>query len=174
MTLLIRPGGVKAVLFLVTSVLLGSLLLTVGGKRRGMMADPVKRHQKRGEELQQKIRAVTDRLNRKETVVKALLAGRLTLLEAAARFRALNEAPPEYNWDAFRLTMPGDSDDERHCHEVISFAFHALRRTDPHRADELHESLRAELRQHLGRGPLRLPEIKDHECEGAPLTPPGS
>jgi hypothetical protein len=172
MALFIRSAAVRALLFLGAAVLLGVVAMTAREKWRRTMDDPVRRHRQRGEELEQRTRAVIGRLERKEKIVKALLAGRLTLLQAAARFRALNEGPPAFGWDQFRDAMPGGSDDERHCHEVIEFAYHVVSHDDPHRAAELREGLRAELRQHLGRGPLRLPEREKDRPRQA-LTPLG-
>jgi hypothetical protein len=170
MALFIRSATVRALLFLGAAVLLGAVAMTTRERWRRTMDDPVRRQQKRGDELERKIKAVLRRLERKERIVKALLAGRLTLLEAASRFRALNQGPPEFSWDRFRDSLPGDSDDERHCYEVIEFVYNALRQDDPRRAAEVRECLRAQLREDLRCGPLRLPESEE-ACEGPALTP---
>src|SRR5205823_2885629 len=78
---------------------------------------------KRSAELDQVAKGLMRRLDRKERVTRALLAGRLTLLEAAAYFSALNQAAPEFHWGYFRETTPGDTDEERHCHKVIECAY---------------------------------------------------
>ena len=69
----------------------------------------------------------------KHGVVRDLLAGRLTLPEAAARFRDLDREQPGFNWVAFRRTYPCDTDDERHCREVLAWVRCAERATQPDR-----------------------------------------
>jgi hypothetical protein len=112
----------------------------------------------RGADLEQEVRDVHRRLTRKERVARAVADGRLTLWEAAACFRTLNHRPPPFAWERFRAAWPGDSDDERHCHEVIHWAYLTVGRADARRAEALRASLRAELSERLGRGPVRLPE----------------
>ena len=67
----------------------------------------------------------------KHGVVRDLLAGRLTLPEAAARFRDLDREQPGFNWVAFRRAYPCDTDDERHCREVLAWARRAGPATSP-------------------------------------------
>jgi hypothetical protein len=55
-------------------------------------------------------------------VALAAAEGRLALLEAAARFAALNRSAPQFNWPQFRRAYPGASDEERFCREVIAWA----------------------------------------------------
>jgi hypothetical protein len=89
-----------------------------------------------------------------------VIEGRLTLLRAAARFRDLNARPPMFNWRAFRKIYPGDSDDERHCRQVIHFVRQGAQLrpgADPAVADRLE----AELGDLLERGDLRLPGPDD-------------
>jgi hypothetical protein len=69
----------------------------------------------------------------KHGVVRDLLAERLTLPEAAARFRDLDREQPGFNWVAFRRTYPCDTDDERHCREVLAWVRCAERATQPDR-----------------------------------------
>ena len=71
------------------------------------------------EELVAKDRQVVDNLEGKQKVVRQLLDGRLTLREAAARFQELNEACSVYDWERFRETFPGRTDEERHCRQVL-------------------------------------------------------
>jgi hypothetical protein len=111
----------------------------------------------RDRELVERVRLMEVRVERKRQLVDQLLAGRLTLLEAAAGFRDLNRGPPALNWSAFRHTVPGGSDEERHCNQVIQFAACEMERVDPKRADEVHAALTEQLHEHLRRGTLVLP-----------------
>jgi hypothetical protein len=80
----------------------------------------------------------------KNQVIQDVVNHKLTLREAAARFKALNEACPEYDWDTFRRAFPGSTDEERHCRQVLA----AVRLTvegDRARANLLLKQLEAEL-----------------------------
>jgi hypothetical protein len=93
--------------------------------------------QLRGESCAQRLQ----RLQVKQAVIADLIAGRLTLLEAAARFRGCaTEA----------------EDPELTARAVIGWAHLALR-DRPEEADAVGDRLEAELRQHLARhGAVRL------------------
>jgi hypothetical protein len=93
-----------------------------------------------------------------------VLAGRLTLLQAAACFRDLNQQPPEFHWELFRAQTPGMSDDERHCRAVID-----LIRLDRTVEAASVARLVQELEGHLRRGTLDLPG----SVRGAAGGPPG-
>src|SRR5262245_13847278 len=58
--------------------------------------------------------AILARVSARAAIVDEILTGRMSLLEAAARFRDLDRGPPPILWDRFRAYYPGDSDDERH------------------------------------------------------------
>jgi hypothetical protein len=95
----------------------------------------------------------------KREAVRAVIAGRMTLLEAAARFRELDRQLPEFKWDLFRRAYPGSSDGERHCRHVIA-ATEAELSKRPDEAAEVMARLEAELQEHLQRdGTIQLPEL---------------
>jgi hypothetical protein len=102
-------------------------------------------------------KALLARVAARAVIVEEILAERMSLLEAAACFRDLDHGPPPILWDRFRAFYPGDSDDERHCHEVIE---NVRVRVEVQGGQGRQQVLRleAELRQHLERGTLRLPE----------------
>src|SRR5258708_6340998 len=72
------------------------------------------------EELRQRCQILVARLQIKLRVVEDLCAGRLTLLEAATRFRELDRLLPTNLPDQFRLRFPGASDEECYCLKVIA------------------------------------------------------
>jgi hypothetical protein len=72
-----------------------------------------------GDRLDEAMRLIVRREEAKMGVVRDLLAGRLTLRQAAALFRDLDQGPPAFNWEEFRRAYPCDTDEERHCREVI-------------------------------------------------------
>jgi hypothetical protein len=62
------------------------------------------------------------RLATRRDLTLRVIAGELTLQEAAARFRTLNEETPGFYWDNFRnfdFEFPGASDEECCCWQVI-------------------------------------------------------
>jgi hypothetical protein len=111
-------------------------------------------------EVQDLCAAADQRAAEKYALAGEVIEGRLSLLRAAARFRDLSARPPAFNWEDFRRTYPGDSDDERHCREVIKFVRQGVQLrpgADPAVADRLE----AELRGLLEHGDLRLPGPDD-------------
>jgi hypothetical protein len=87
-----------------------------------------------------------DRVAAKQRVVEQVIAGRLGLVAAAARFAALG-----------RGLLPAAEDGEGVCRAVIGWAELALRDC-PERAAAVAERLESELRRHLNRhGGVDLP-----------------
>jgi hypothetical protein len=164
MTLINRLPGARLLLHVGIAALVGSLALLARVWWKGDIfpGQPGYHSQEVSlDHLEQKCRALLRRQKRKHRVVQAVLARQVTLLEAAAYFRALNHQPPDFASDIFRAIRPGDSDDERHCHEVIHWVYLALRGSDPCQAEAMRARLSAELGDHLRRGPLRLREISE-------------
>jgi hypothetical protein len=120
----------------------------------------------RGGEPSQEIGAVMSRIRRKEAFAEGVIKGRVTLLEAAAAFRVLDEAPPRFHWDEFRAAYPGADDDERHCREVIGYVNTWLVGRG-YESGWIVRRLEAELQGHIDRGDLRLPAV----VAAAPVAP---
>jgi hypothetical protein len=132
---------------------------------------------RRDKELEVIHRHVDARLAGKFRVMADVQAGRLGLLEAAARFRDLNDADPTFDWDLYRAQLPGATDAERHCRNVIEFVDDP---TDVHPGqDEVVGRLQAELAEHLRDGTLALREPRQPftgwppEPAAAPQPPAG-
>jgi hypothetical protein len=149
----------RATLLLVAALSVGVVILAAVRKRvehAGPAAGPgAEQH---GDESEPVTPEVLDRLYRKRAVVQELLAGRLGLPEAAARFRALDRASPSFHWARFRAAYPGGGDEERHCREVIARVETELGGADPCLALVTRAALHAELEKRLKRGPLILPD----------------
>ncbi len=109
------------------------------------------------DETRRQIEAIVHRVNSKRHIARELIAGRLTLLQAAGQFRALNQAPPRLHWKEFCAAYPGDSDEERHCREVIAVVTLELENSDSCLCLAVRARLVAELESHRERGTLRLP-----------------
>jgi hypothetical protein len=102
------------------------------------------------------------RVQAKQRVKADLIAGRITLFEAAARYRDLSAGQANY-LRLLRAYYPGRSDEERLCRSVIDHVRHVLigQRKEP---DEFIASLEAELHEHLERyGTVRLPDVYHDE-----------
>jgi hypothetical protein len=95
------------------------------------------------------------RLTAKTQVLMDLRDHRLTLLEAAARFRDLDSPTSGHYLEWSRLYERGQTDEERWCRQVIRF----LRGHGAELA-ALADPFEAELTDHLARGSLRLPGVE--------------
>jgi hypothetical protein len=102
---------------------------------------------------------VLRRIMAKEAIVKDLLEGRLTLLEAAQRFQDLDEKSDE-RLDQYRLRYPGRSDGEKRCRQVIDWVRTRLEDRPPSQAAALLQRLEEELNDILclNGGAFALPE----------------
>lgn len=94
-------------------------------------------------------RILAGRMWAKSDVARRLLAGELTLFQAAAIFRVLNAHPPgreDRSWQQF----PGVCDGERLCRQVISWAGGALgEKYPPHLAAARVVALEQQLLDHV-------------------------
>jgi hypothetical protein len=100
----------------------------------------------------------------KKVVIRKLLAGRLGLREAAAHFRVLDHRHPGFYWDGFRDSYPGNSDEERHCREVIGWLVNA---DDDCLALATAARCESELNALLKGWPICLPTIDSGRSHGA-------
>jgi hypothetical protein len=94
-------------------------------------------------------------------VADRLIAGRLTLFEAAAAFRAIDEVKRR-GLKLYPGDFAGKTDEERLCRRVIHFTFERLCGS-PERGkvvDRLEEELQKHLRRH---GTVQLPEFRRPE-----------
>jgi hypothetical protein len=112
---------------------------------------------RRDAELEARRQLGLDCLRTREAISRALVEGRMTLFEAAARLRDCSLSDPGFRWDSFRRCFPGDSDEERFCRRAIDGAV-GLLAARPERARAVRLRLEAELNAALGRGLLHLPE----------------
>ena len=118
-----------------------------GGPGQGGPALGEERWRGQLERAQRRIRA-------KRAAVLELLAQRLTLRQAAARFQELDAGKPERALAPWRAACPGNTDEERYCWTVLRFVGPEVR-DDPVRAGAVRQRLEAELPCHLRR---RLPD----------------
>src|SRR5262249_44692566 len=131
-------------------VLLAGALCVCRGWQWGLPRPPAVGEQAdRAETLEEQRQVILRRHQEQERIVREVAAGRRTLLEAAAGFRALSrgETPLER---PLHETYPADTEDERLCRWVIAY----LRTTlgeEPGTAG-LVTRLEAELRQHVRQG----------------------
>jgi hypothetical protein len=114
----------------------------------------------RDEELEWSHRAVRARMARKEEVIRAVTEGRMSLLEAAARFGTLNRQPPAVRADLFCLLGVELSDEERLCRSVLSWAADVAELSGSVEGTALRARLEAELRRARLAG-LRLPAVEE-------------
>ena len=100
----------------------------------------------------------SQRLLPKGEVRRDLLAGRLSLLEAAMRFQELTEAGPPFDWDWYRDFCPGHTDLERFGRQLVATGDLYLSQVDPPGQAAVRTRLEAELQEYLaGQGPGDFP-----------------
>jgi hypothetical protein len=112
---------------------------------------------RRSQQLDGALQGMLRRVAEQRQVARQVLGGRLTLLEAAACLRVIwADEPPPFR-AAVRRHFPGVTEEEWLCRRVIAFVAGELEDGPPEQARDWEQRLRAELSQHLQRGPLRLP-----------------
>lgn len=107
---------------------------------------------------------LTLRIDAKDRIAKQVIAGQLSLIQAAALFGALNRLspqsvePPRSDLHASRLGFPAHTDDERLCQQVVLWVDAELAEaTDVREATLLR--LKAEFQEELRKeGRVRLPD----------------
>jgi hypothetical protein len=132
------------------------------------LAEKIARLEREDAEIDRLLAIITRRIyTTNEEVIAEVLAGRLSLLEAAARVRAAGTELPSWARPKLECLFPGSSDDERQCRRVIALIEGTLR-DEPSRCGMVIGCLQAELREHLLRyGGVRLPEIDSPQAQPA-------
>jgi chorismate mutase len=74
----------------------------------------------RRDQLANEAQMIQQNLADRNQVVADLLSSRITLWDAAARFKALNEQCPKFSWIQFTSSHPGRTEEERHSHQVLT------------------------------------------------------
>jgi hypothetical protein len=95
------------------------------------------------------------RLAAKSRIAEEAAAGRLSLLQAAAALKELDDAGAPYSLHSLTIDEPNESLDEVYCQMVIHFLPPAV---SADTADNPAHRLQMELAQRLRDGSLRLPE----------------
>jgi hypothetical protein len=106
--------------------------------------------------LDEELQAVQLRRALKDEAAEDVVAGRLTLVEAAAQFRRLDADASEGYRRAWVVMARGVPDEERYCRQVLDYAEVELRdRTD---GPAVLAGLNRQLEEALAGGDLRLPD----------------
>jgi hypothetical protein len=91
----------------------------------------------------------------KDRVAREVIAGRLSLQEAAEQFRYLSLSRPDFNLERFRKTYAGATDTERHCRSVLYWV-QALLKDQPEKEQQIVVRLERELTSLVSGGRLHL------------------
>jgi hypothetical protein len=112
--------------------------------------------------VERRLFVIPQRTKAKAGVIKQLLAGRISLFEAAAWFRWLNETPPDCPGESIEH-WPGTSPEEKLCRQMIAWVRNDQRQFgDNSAADALADRLEMELEKALaGTGRVVLPSLGD-------------
>jgi hypothetical protein len=117
--------------------------------------------EEREERVQAEIERSQQRIRAKRAAAQEFIAGRLTLREAAARFREADAGLPESQLARWREASPGAcaTDDDRYCWTVVRYveceAWH-----DPQHGPAALQRLVAELPDHLRALLVDSPEFR--------------
>jgi hypothetical protein len=112
------------------------------------------------QELQWKAAAerVNQRLEKKTAIIRDVIAGRLKLLEAAARYRKLNADFPHASHWLEQQRYPGMPYERALCQQIIDTVRDELSEAAPDQVKPLVSRLEAELKEHLcADGQVHLP-----------------
>jgi hypothetical protein len=125
--------------------------LNIGGMSE--WREKEQRFMQRRDAVARENQALRDRIVAKGEVTRELLAGRITLLQAARRFRDLNDSPIAYP-SMFWRRYPGRSDGEKLCREVLRWVEAYLKdlpgSQSPIRLRQLEQELAENLRRNGG------------------------
>jgi hypothetical protein len=150
----------KRLLLILTLLSAGLVAATGARKWRGRASLPEAPDEEAREAgLARRLRVARQRIDAKLAVVRRLLAGELTLREAAARFRDINAEPADCPAQDSHL-WPSASPEERLCRQVIAWAQAEARDDSSGAIGAVVDCLEAELAALLARGAIRLPEGK--------------
>jgi hypothetical protein len=107
-------------------------------------------------ELEAKDQATLHRIAVKEQLIQEVIAGRVSLMEAAAQFRALNATQPRF-MEIIRDFYAGATDEECLCKNVLGYVATYL--GEGAKNHEVYRRLNADLAQRLAQGQLALPDV---------------
>jgi hypothetical protein len=116
---------------------------TLPERERQMQQD-----QREIDETDVRMNEVSARLGNRERIADAVIAGRIGLLEAAARFGELNATALPSPID-LRDRFAGDSDEERCCRQVIAWVTTRLEHKSTAEAEMVASRLQEEMREYL-------------------------
>jgi hypothetical protein len=108
-----------------------------------------------GARIEESTRAVHRKIVAKDQAVEDAFAGRLTLLQAAARHRDLDANLPAGQRNAWRFFYDGATDEERYCRQVLDRA--GMLAEGRPEGEAAVARLRGQLDQALADGGVRLP-----------------
>jgi hypothetical protein len=134
----------------------------------GLMAE-LRKKERDSDALTRQDEAILRRSAAKQDICRALAAQQLTLLEAAGRFRDLDESGAFFDWTIFCEAFPGKTAAERHCREAIRHT-HEFLWDRPGEADVVCTCLDAELNRHLREGTLVLPPRRSVRAMASPAN----
>jgi hypothetical protein len=120
---------------------------------RAIYADDVQHY----EDLNRFDGVMLGRCEERSVICDQVAAGRMSLFEAAAEFKRLNRKPRPSTYDPV-AAMPGDSDNERVCWQVIAWLEGSTRQLPPSQREAVLERAKADLREQLAcHGGVTLP-----------------
>jgi hypothetical protein len=152
--------GVRSWILLAAATLALGVIVNLTTDHGGRRATGRSAARRCGERRSRPRNIITARIYAKAQIAEEVVAGRVTLLQAAACFRVLDQLPPACPELFCRFTYPGASEEEHCCRAVILWAQGAAEVRDPYLGAIVGAELEAELTELLHSGPLDLPEVE--------------
>jgi hypothetical protein len=106
----------------------------------------------------QALEVVLLRTTAKSRIARDVIAGRLSLLQAAALFGALNEVSPQSQSESYRCRFSQDTDEELLCRQVLGYVGCDLDE-EPDRREAAMVRLEADFKEQRKNGAIRLSEV---------------
>jgi hypothetical protein len=161
-----RQGGVYAFGWRIRTLACMAFLVACAGvflidsrvqRHRGRPRDRDEASRSDGSRAELDLRlAACDRVSQvRKRLARQVIAGQMSLLQAAGRYLDLNESFDDFSWEGFRTRFRGATDLERACRQVIEFVWCELS-DDPRAGESATEKLEAELDSLLRNNKLRL------------------
>jgi hypothetical protein len=106
--------------------------------------------------IERRLAVAKRRIEVRQRIAHEVMAGHLTLLQAAEQYRDLNETKVDFSPEVIRFRYSTSNDDECACRQVIEFVRQELRET-PDKGKAIVEGLEKELATLVRDGEVKLP-----------------
>jgi hypothetical protein len=166
--LALTPSELLLVLACVLVCLAGARRLWPGSPQQAQTQPDIETQRRHASAMDRHLVVLRKRQTARGQIVRRLLAGELTLWQAAAWFDHLNKTPAEH--PTVLVVVPGRSAEEKVCRQVLNWVQIAAQREPSRETEATLRRLSKELEEALARGPVVLPDFHPDEEGRTPDT----